>query len=269
MWFNHRVSRLVWSIQDVVGYPHHHPGNPLGITGALADIRFVSSILLTWVVAVWIVFGVSGVFSTSFVSFGPSPDLMFFNSPLDTWGKFSAVAAFTAVDQIFQSVSSNIVFPWITNDVQDRKQRNIEYSKVWVYRIRASYSTFVIMSSVIRIAVSLSQISFILIMAAARVFTVVMVTRINLKGKKCNSKCTSVEHLVLPAGVHNLPPPPRAQNAQISSEVLEAARMHEKIAERHLQEARQVTSVATVASRHLESEMHRVVSLAPFMRRGR
>jgi hypothetical protein len=186
LWLEHTAERLLSGVQDAVGYPRHHEGNPLGATGAFADVRFVSTVLLVWALTVLVLFTVAGVFSNSFLHFGPANDLMFFNSPLDTWTKYGSVAIFTCVDQVFLTAAFNIVTPWVINDVQNRNQRTIEYSKAWVYRIRISYSIFFILSSVFRIAVSLSQISFILIMALSRVVIVVLLTRINLVGKSFN-----------------------------------------------------------------------------------
>jgi hypothetical protein len=147
----------------------------------------MSVMLGVWTVFVWTVFVAAGIFSDKFLTFGASDDLFLFNTPINTGWKYFAVCMFTAVDQCMLAIGYNVVAPWISNGIQDPKTTTLIYTKQWVKTIRVLYTVFFTATTVMRIAIVLAQVGFIVIMVIVRCLMVYLATEWNIRDKTCAS----------------------------------------------------------------------------------
>jgi hypothetical protein len=164
---------------DFISTPVHIAGNlldrvtssnPLGLSGRLQDVRVVSCILLAWVCSMWVLFSATGIFPKRFLNIGPQKDLMFFDSPLNTWPKYMLLVLYAVADQCILALSTNTVEPWLTAETtQIADKKRAVYTQKWIYHIRISYTVFFTLTRIVRIAIGLSQMTFVLLMMVSQV----------------------------------------------------------------------------------------------------
>lgn len=128
-------------------------------------------IITIWMAIIASIFIIFGVFDSDFFIFGPSAKTKFFERQIDTWAKWFVMITFTFVNQIIASYGLETISPWIINQVQNEKVNSIETSYVATQSIIFIYYTFLWMSRIIGIWMSLSQFSFLVVILIADLST--------------------------------------------------------------------------------------------------
>lgn len=132
------------------------------------DKRLLVACLGVWTLISTVIFGAIMLSDNSnFLSFGPNPKTVLFGSKLDTWWKWWGVAIYTFVSTAIAAFSSDAVYPWITNTIQDHKTKYIPYTPFTCILIIQIFTIYAVIMSVIGLFVALSQIDFMLIRLVA------------------------------------------------------------------------------------------------------
>ena len=132
------------------------------------DKRLLVTCLGVWTLISAVLFG--GIMladNSNFLSFGPNPHTVLFGSKLDTWWKWWAVAIYTFISTAIAAFSSDAVYPWITNTIQDHKTKYIPYTPFTCILIIQIFTIYAVVMSVIGLFVALSQIDFMIIRLTA------------------------------------------------------------------------------------------------------
>lgn len=128
------------------------------------DQRLVSFGILIWSVLSAVVFGGIMIADHSpFLHFGPSTETELFGVKLDTWWEWWAVAIYTFMSTAIAAFATDSVVPWITNTVQDHKNRYLPYGKFTCWIIIQVFTFYAVTQSVIGLFVALTQVDFMLI----------------------------------------------------------------------------------------------------------
>lgn len=73
----------------------------------------------TFIIAFFLIF-ISNQ-NSSFLTFGPSNDCIFFNFNINTWSKWSFVIIYSFFSQFINSIINSTLYPFITNVIRDHK----------------------------------------------------------------------------------------------------------------------------------------------------
>ena len=90
------------------------------------DQRKYTAFLVGWLVVLVLLFCVYGNFE---FKYGPNPNLLFINIPVNNWYIWSLLAVFLVCDKFVCSYVGNTQGAWITNTIYNEKQVEIMYSK--------------------------------------------------------------------------------------------------------------------------------------------
>lgn len=131
------------------------------------DKRIAVCFLMTWLVIVVTVFKDIGLLDTKFMNFGPSASTVFMGMVLDTWYKWSLVAAFTFVNTSINDFMSDAISPWILNTITDHKTKFLPYSKTTCICISQMWSIYCNVMSVFGLFLAMTQVDFVMIRMVA------------------------------------------------------------------------------------------------------
>ena len=101
--------------------------------------------------------------NSPFLNFGPSARTELFGVQLDTWWEWWAVAIYTFTSTAIAAFATDSVVPWITNTVQDHKNKYLPYSKMTCWVIIQVFTFYAVTQSVIGLFVALTQVDFLVI----------------------------------------------------------------------------------------------------------
>jgi len=131
------------------------------------DKRLAVCFLMVWLVIVVTVFKDIGLLDTKFMNFGPSATTVFMGMVLDTWYKWSLVAAFTFVNTSINDFMSDAISPWILNTITDHKTKFLPYSKTTCICISQMWSIYCNVMSVFGLFLAMTQVDFVVIRMVA------------------------------------------------------------------------------------------------------
>jgi len=131
------------------------------------DKRIAVCFLMLWLVIVVTVFKDIGLLDTKFMNFGPSASTVFMGMVLDTWYKWSLVAAFTFVNTSINDFMSDAISPWILNTITDHKTKFLPYSKTTCICISQLWSIYCNVMSVFGLFLAMTQVDFVMIRMSA------------------------------------------------------------------------------------------------------
>ena len=131
------------------------------------DKRIAVCFLMLWLVIVVTVFKDIGLLDTKFMNFGPSASTVFMGMVLDTWYKWSLVAAFTFVNTSINDFMSDAISPWILNTITDHKTKFLPYSKTTCICISQLWSVYCNVMSVFGLFLAMTQVDFVMIRMSA------------------------------------------------------------------------------------------------------
>jgi hypothetical protein len=127
------------------------------------DKRLGVGFLMMWLTLVLYMFYHIGMFDGQYMCMGPSNKTVFMHSVLDTWGKWGAVAAFTAVNTCINDFMSDAISPWLLNTITDHKTKYIQYPKYQCIIISQMWSLYCGIMGVVGMMLALTQVDFVLI----------------------------------------------------------------------------------------------------------
>jgi hypothetical protein len=125
------------------------------------DKRITITVVCVWFCIVMVIFTWLGIFSTSYMQFGPNKDLAYMGMPLDSWSRWCAVLLFVLISTAINDIAGDAISPWMANCVCDHKNRYIPYSKTTCICISQLWSVYCATMSIASIALVFSQFDLI------------------------------------------------------------------------------------------------------------
>lgn len=98
-----------------------------------------------------------------FLHIGPSAETIVMGVVIDTWQKWGVLATLAFLKTCFNEFFENSLTPWIINDIQDTKTKELLYSKAICTTIVQLYQVYMHIMSVFGVALLLSQVDFLII----------------------------------------------------------------------------------------------------------
>jgi hypothetical protein len=127
------------------------------------DKRIMVAVVWVWMVVVLAVFTEMGLLRSDFVRFGPSPTTLYVGIVLDTWGKWGAVAGFTAVSSFMNDLAGESLEPFFLMVLRDHKTRYIPYSKSTSVLLNQGWSLYCSIMSVFGLYTYFAQADLLVI----------------------------------------------------------------------------------------------------------
>lgn len=122
---------------------------------------FSSQILICWFAIIVVFFAVMGLFEGNFFNIGPSSNVVLFGLKIDTWSKWTAIVVFNFIDMIIFEWSTEVIRPFILNEIQDPKSRELNISKTRVFLIINAYEFCTYVRHVINFSMVFTQIDLL------------------------------------------------------------------------------------------------------------
>ncbi len=118
---------------------------------------------LLLIVLIFIPFMMRSDLNSTYVRFGPGPDLHILWLKVDTWPIYIATHIFLAIFSAFETYREETIYPWMTNNLYDHKQKIIsDYTRTGVFIIANGNFISDAMYYMIAIWIAIIQIDFAL-----------------------------------------------------------------------------------------------------------
>lgn len=127
------------------------------------DKRLVAALFLAWGGVVVCMFWWTGVLRSKFVQFGPNDGIKFLDFRIDTWWRWTLVAAFGVMDSAIWELAHQALHPWAINSVLDPKTPHLPYSKLTCLAVMESYYLHGMLVGPFAFYMSLTQLDLVLI----------------------------------------------------------------------------------------------------------
>lgn len=110
----------------------------------------------------------------SFLNCGPNDSLVIFGILIDTTPKYLGIVCVSVINSIFRTLNTNILSPWIVNNVQDYKS-NVQ--PCYAYEISITHSLYVWIDFFMYMNIILNQIDFFVIELCSETISTIFITR--------------------------------------------------------------------------------------------
>ena len=149
------------------------------------DLRVTLVVMILWLSCVLTVFISLNMDAPSpFFRLGPSSNLMFFHTSIDTPQRYEALVCLIVIHTMISDVIADSLVPHIMNIVQNRQLVYIPHSKFIYYLISSTWSVYTSLSSLFCVYIAFCQIDLVLVRLAADILANLITTRLYLEGKK-------------------------------------------------------------------------------------
>lgn len=127
--------------------------------------KIVCRMVLSWMTIILI----SSVFSNdlSNLRIGPNEELQIFGWTINTWSKYAGVIMYCLVNSVLRTASSNILSPYIINNIQDESKKKEESDKMFAYEITGVTTVYHWFDWYIYMNILLSQIDMVFVEVTA------------------------------------------------------------------------------------------------------
>lgn len=120
-------------------------------------------------------------------SWGPQPKLKFLNFSIDTWTKYSGFLIWLILDTVINTAGELIIYPWITNEVMDKKTITLSGTYRETLLTSTGYEFYSSVRGIFIIYFSFTQIDFLFIKVVLDTLCQYYVSQTTLK-KKLNGE---------------------------------------------------------------------------------
>ena len=130
-------------------------------------LKICTVIVILWTCClISFIFAMCVFYNRLFFSFGIYGNNYFITLPINNWTTYSLIMLYLFINTFITIISSQILLPFYSNDIQDILHENTMPFKrkeaYWVYILVGSQSTYTIISQFIQIYIVLTQIDFFL-----------------------------------------------------------------------------------------------------------
>lgn len=198
--FIDKTLRKINLIEKLDAFFRNHCGGMLSrlltVKNAL-DPRFVITLISIWMMTIFIYMISSGFTNSEFFSFGPSKRVKFFQLPIDTWGKYIAVVCYTLINQFVQTYGLETITPWMLNNVQNKKELEMEISPVGTQIIIQLWYIYLWSGRIFGIQIMLSQIDLLMFVLFSDLLTYFTIIQLYISYKAKSRKNQDEEALII------------------------------------------------------------------------
>jgi len=126
-----------------------------------------------------------GNFNNGMLSFswGPQPELKFLNFTIDTWNKYIGFMCWIIVDTVINTGTELLIYPWITNEVMDKKTIFLTGGYKETLAVSTGYEFYSSIRGVFMIYFSFTQIDFLFVKIVLDTMCQFAISRTTLKKK--------------------------------------------------------------------------------------
>ena len=151
--------------------------------GGEHDETFVANIIFTWItiITATLIYFAQQNTTTPFYNFGPNDQLMILNIQINTRSRYCLVAFYSIMNNVVRNLSSNILRPWITHNIQDNTTDGFERKRTLNHNIAhfitVITTTYQWVDYLVYIHLLLSQFDLFFIEAASDIMVVSIITQ--------------------------------------------------------------------------------------------
>jgi len=125
-----------------------------------------------------------GFINSTFFRFGPSAEIYFFKMPIDTWFKWSGLAVYVILNQIFTTYGLQTISPWMIHSVENRAVRAINMPDWQALSVIEIWYMYMWVGRVISIQILLIQIDFLLMILVVDLIITFIINKKYLNDKQ-------------------------------------------------------------------------------------
>lgn len=118
-------------------------------------------------------------------SWGPQPNLKFLNLAIDNWNNYIGFMCWIVMDTIINTGGELLIYPWITNEVMDKKTIFLTGSYKETLAVSTGYEFYSGIRGVFMIYFSFTQIDFLFVKIVLDTLCQFIISRTTLKKKVC------------------------------------------------------------------------------------
>ena len=139
-------------------------------TSRSRDPRLVGSVSVIWIVASVLIMTTNGATDNQFFawSFGPTDHLQLLGVKIDTWGKYSMLCVFVAIDAGINVWVLEVVHTWLNNNIY-RAEVQTEHGDRWAMFIALALNIYTCVHNIIMLFLMLSQVDIQIIVIVVNV----------------------------------------------------------------------------------------------------
>lgn len=139
----------------------------------IMNILLTSRIITGWVLGCCMLISYTVDTTNSFYNVGPSDNLTFIGITIDTEFKYACIIVYCLINTVIRSCSHNIVYPYITLNIQDPSNKNKVQNPHEIVTINILYYWF---DWIIYINLLISQVDMIIIEMISEIIITNLIT---------------------------------------------------------------------------------------------
>jgi hypothetical protein len=128
----------------------------------------LAGVLLVWLSINLGAYAALGVFQSGYFSFGPSERLLFMQTPIDTWTKWSILIAFRVAGTLIEVAVGDMLGPWIITRLQDEDKKTLPYRRWQCKLIVQIFFGYHDINSMFSVFLALTQVDVALVVIVSQ-----------------------------------------------------------------------------------------------------
>ena len=149
------------------------------------DLRFITVLMITWLACVCaMLVQIGALQNTTFVAFGPRPDLKFFHIEIDTQYKYGVLITLIILHTMITDFIADSLAPHVLNVLQDPKTPALPHKPIMYYFVTSAWALYCSISQLIVIFLAFAQLDLLLVRLASDLLANALTTSLYLQGKK-------------------------------------------------------------------------------------
>ena len=151
------------------------------------DLRLISGLMCVWLCIVLFIMVEIGVFAnSSFVAFGPRPELSFMRVSIDTYYKYNMLIIMIVMHTFITDFIADSLSPHVVNVIQDPKTTFIPHKPFTYYAITTIWAVYCSISQLFAIFIAFAQLDLLLVRMVTDILANLVTTTLYLRGKTYN-----------------------------------------------------------------------------------
>ena len=148
------------------------------------DLRFMMALMCLWLCIVIFIMIELGVFANStFMSFGPRPELSFMRVAIDTYYKYNMLILLIILHTFITDFIADSLSPHVLNVVQDTTSKYIPHKPSTYFTITTIWAIYCSISQLFAIFIAFAQIDLLLVRMCSDIIANLVTTSLYLQEK--------------------------------------------------------------------------------------
>lgn len=141
------------------------------------------SVISVWMIIVTCMMFAFGFTNSDFFKFGPNSSVKFFQTTIDTWGKWLCVVIYTIINQIIQTYGLETITPWMLNEVQNKRVHTLQESPARTQIVIQIWYIYMWSGRIFGIQIMLTQIDFLFVVLLSDLIATFATTQLYIRQK--------------------------------------------------------------------------------------